>query len=235
MKPSRMAAVALAFGVAVASLVACSKSDAPSGAPSASAAAEIKAPAGTYMLDPNHSSLSFSLSHLGLSNYVARFTRYTVMLTLEPADLATSSVTATMESASVRTDFSGDYKGAHKDSPYPSWDEDLAQSPKFFNAGQYPQIAFQSTRVEPTGPGTMRITGDLTLLGQTRPVTLEARVVGSVAVHPFTQRGALGFSATGVLKRSEFGMMHLLNPLLVGDEVTVHFEGEFNQVVTPAS
>lgn len=217
---------------------ACSPSTPPaeqkSAAASPPAMSEIAAPAGTYELDPAHASLSFRVNHLGLANYVARFTRFNVSLKLDPANIAASSVTATIDPTSVRTDYSGDYKAGHANSPYNSWDEDLAQSPKFLNAGAHPQITFNSTRVEQTASGTLRITGDLTLLGQTQPVTLEATVVGS-GLHPFNKRGAIGFSATGSFNRSAFGMTHLLQPLLVGDAVTIQFEGEFQQPATPAS
>lgn len=221
------------LAAAVLLLAACSPSSPPSEPKAAAATAAINAPAGQYVLDPNHSSLSFSVSHLGLSNYVIRFARFDVALTLDPANPSASSVTVTVDPNSVRTLFSGDYKAGHADSPYATWDEDLAQSPKFLNAAQHPTITFKSTKVERAGD-KLRVTGDLTLLGQTHPVTLEAAVVGSLAAHPFTKRGALGLSATGTFKRSQFGMNHLLQPPLVGDEVTVEFEGEFQQAAPAA-
>ena len=73
------------------------------------------------------------------------------------------------------------------------------------------------------------MTGDLTLLGKTHPVTLDATVVGAMAAHPFTKRGAIGFSAIGTFNRSTFDMTHLLQPPIVGDAVTVQFDGEFQQ------
>ncbi len=227
----------LTFAV-IAALAACSPTTPPAeqkkATASAPAPADIAAPAGQYALDPNHSSLSFRVNHLGLSTYTARFTKYDVKLNLDPANLAASSVTATIDPASVRTDYSGDYKAGHAQSPYSTWDEDLANSPKFFNAGAHPQISFASTGVEQTGAGKLRITGNLALLGQTLPVTLETTVVGS-GEHPFTKRGAIGFSATGSFNRSGFGMTHLLQPLLVGDAVTIQFEGEFHQAAAPAA
>lgn len=237
------------LGAAVAALAACSQPAPPAqeqaAAPATPTAAEpaapapapveIKAPAGQYKLDPNHSSLSFSINHVGLSNYVARFTQYQVTLELDPANLAASSVAVTIDPTSVRADFYADYRALHKDSKFQSWDEDMAQSELFFNAGQHPQIEFRSTSVEQTESGALRIVGDLTLLGQTHPVTLEATLVGSGPTHPFYGGGGvIGFSASGSFNRSSFGMNHLLQPLLVGDAVTIRFEGEFQQVVPPA-
>ncbi|MGD9661122.1 MAG: YceI family protein [Porticoccaceae bacterium] len=191
----------------------------------------ISAPAGQYKIDPDHASLAFSVTHLGVSNYVMRFTDYDVTLDLNPDDLAASSVTVTIDPASIDTDFAGDYQGTHPDSPFSSWEQDLAMSENFLNAGKYDSISFTSTSVSPSDDGTLLITGDLNLLGQTRPVTLEATVVGSEQAHPFSGVGLIGFSATGTFNRSDFGMTHLLNPPLVGDVVTLHFEGELQQQV----
>lgn len=206
-------------------LAACSKAPAPS-AP-APAAVSITAPAGTYELDPYHSSIGFSINHIGLSNYIARFTQYKATLTLDPANISASTVSATIDPASVRTDFSGDYVATHKGTPYKTFDEALAKDAKFFNAGKFPQITFVSTRIEQTAPGKLKITGDLTFLGKTLPVTLDGHVVGSMAAHPFTQKGAIGFSATTLLKRSEFGLTEY--PKMLGDDISIRFEGEFHQ------
>lgn len=191
----------------------------------------IQAPAGQYKLDRNHANLSFGIMHLNLAPYIARFSDFDVTIDLDPQNLGASTVRVSIDPASVAVDYSGDYKSSHQDSPYASWQEDLAQSPKFFNAGQHPAISFISTSVKPTDAGTLAVTGDLSLLGQTNPVTLDVEVTGDLATHPFTGNGALGFTATGKLRRSEFGMMHLLEPPLLGDEVTVRFSGEFHQVV----
>ncbi|MGH6718110.1 MAG: YceI family protein [Alphaproteobacteria bacterium] len=224
----------LVLSASVILLAACG-GEAPSTSmakPSAAApqAAELKAPAGTYKLDPNHASLTFKINHLGLSNYTARFTRFDAQLQLDPTDITKSSITVTVDPASVRTDYPGDYKAGHQKSPYENWDQDLAQSPKFFNAGQFPQATFRSTKVEQAGAGKLRVTGDFEFLGQTLPVTLEVSLVGSYDKHPFNQRGAVGFTAVGALNRSAYGMTHLLQPsVLVGDAVTLQFEGEFQQ------
>lgn len=239
--------VLLAGFTAALTLAACSQPAPPPAEPSAAetaapvaeaepaAAASITAPAGKYELDPAHASLSFSVGHLGLSNYVARFTQYSVALDLDPANLSASSVVAIIDAASIRTDYPGDYRAGHKDSPYATWDEDLAKSPKFFNAAQHPKIEFRSTAVTQSADGALRIEGTLSLLGQTHPLTLDAKVVGAAAAHPFMPRGAIGFSAQGSFDRSQFGMTHLLKPPLVGDQVTVSFEGEMHQVVAPAT
>jgi polyisoprenoid-binding protein YceI len=194
-------------------------------------AADTGAPAGQYQLDPTHTSLSFSVNHLGLSNYAVRFTNYTATLQFDPAQPGKSSITASIDPGSLRTYYPADYRASHPDSKFASWDEDLSQSEKFFNAGKFPQISFRSTAVQASGPDALHIVGELTLLGQTHPVELNAIIVGSTASHPMKPGlGAIGFSARGSLRRSEFGMNYLLDPPLVGDVVTIAFEGEFHQV-----
>ncbi|MEM7018045.1 MAG: YceI family protein, partial [Pseudomonadota bacterium] len=184
---------------------------------------------GQYLHDSTHASLYFSVLHLGLSNYMMGFTDYSINLQLDSSNLAASSVTVTINSASIRTDYRGDYKSSHPESAFSSWDQELAMSDNFFNAGKYPEIRFQSTAVTVQTPSAIQITGDLTLLGQTHPIILSGRIVGSTEQHPLVKRGAVGFSMSGTFKRSTFGMNHLLNPAFVGDEVTVMFEGEMHQ------
>lgn len=229
-------------GLSLLALAACSEPEAPAKkeAPKAETKpqpTQAEAPAGRYQIDPNHANVGFSVSHLGLSNYVARFAGFDVVIDLQPDKPSASSVSASIDPTSVRTDFMGDYKATHEDSPFDSWNEALAQDERFFNAGQYPQITFESTGVSDKGNGKLEITGDLSLRGQKHPVTLQAEIVGDVAESPFTGNGAIGFSATGSFDRTQFGMDHLTSPPLVGKEVTLLFEGEFNQIVeeTPAA
>src|SRR6202012_5072345 len=131
-------------------------------------AADIKAPKGTYKSDPYHSSLTFKIDHMGLSHYTARFTKFDATLDLDPAKLASSSVTVKIDPTSVRTDYSGDFKAAQKDSPYKTFDESIARGDKFLNADKFSTITFKSTKVAQVGKA-LKITGDLTFLGVTRP------------------------------------------------------------------
>ncbi len=193
----------------------------------------VEAPAGSYQHDPTHASLQFSLLHMGLSNYVAGFSSYSVSAQLDPANPAASSVTVSIDPTSIRTDYGGDYKATHPKSVFDSWEQDLAMSDKFFNAANYPEILYESTSVAAQPDGTLSIEGNLTLLGQTHPVSLVGVVVGSTAKHPFTKQGALGLSVTGTFKRSTFGMNYLLSPPIVGDEVTMAFEGEMHLAAAP--
>ena len=194
-------------------------------------ALNVQAPSGQYQVDLNHARLRFSVVHLGLSHYELRFTDFQASLQLNKEQPEQSSITLTIDPNSVRSDYVGDYKATHQDSPFDTWNEALAKSPKFLNAGEYPEISFVSTRVRPAGERSLEVEGNLTLLGTTKPMRLDVKIVGDAAEHPFSGVGAIGFSATGSFKRSDFGMTHLLNPPLVSDEVMVRFDGEFNQLV----
>ena len=187
---------------------------------------DIKAPAGAYKSDPYHSSLTFKIDHMGLSHYTARFTKFSADLSLDPAKLSNSSVSLSIDPASVKTDYSGDFKAGHKDSPYNSFDEEIARGDKFLNGDKFGTITFKSTKVVPEGKG-LKVTGDLTFLGVTKPVTLDVEVVGSVAKHPYMGKGVVGFSARGVVKRSDWGMTG--TQAFLGDDVTIIYEGEFDQ------
>jgi polyisoprenoid-binding protein YceI len=174
-------------------------------------------PAGTYKLDPAHASLTWRVKHLGLSNYTARFTKIDATLSYDPKDPTKSKITASVDPASVRTDLN-----APKD-----FDQELREDPRFFKVAKFPEIKFASTKLEKTGDRTGRMTGDLSFMGVTKPVTLDVTFNGSFREHPMTKRGALGFSATGTVKRSEFGMDALVP--FVGDDVAVVIEAEFQQ------
>lgn len=218
----------LAAAAALVLVAACSKPAQETATPSTVAAetpVSVQAPAGVYKNDPNHTSLTWTLNHLGYSNYTARLMGVDATLTLDPVNPANSRIDATIDPLSVATNYPGDYKATHGDSPYASFDEAIGKGEGFLNGAKFPTITFKSTAVEQTGPKTAKVTGDLTFLGVTKPVVLEAAYVGDAAQHPMTKAGVIGFSAVGKFNRSDFGMAK--GPL--GDEVTIRFDGEFNQ------
>ena len=222
---TRLAVIPLTF---LALLAACGQGHSQSAAP----AVALTAPAGQYTLDQHHRSLVGKVQHMNLAPYSLRFTKFDVTLKLDPKNLAASSVEVTLDPTSVRTDYTGDYTGTHENTPYNSFEEALARDAKFFNAGQFPVVTFKSTKVESTGTGRMKVTGDLTLLGKTQPLVLDVTVTGSMAEHPRTKAGALGFTAVGTFKRSLFGMDFGVGKFL-GDDITITFDGEFKQQVAP--
>lgn len=196
----RSSAVALALLLLTAPLAAA----APTTDPAAM-------PAGTYVVDKKHASLVVRVQHMGLAAYTMRFTGLDARYDWDPASPQTARVEATIAAASLDT---GEAK----------YNGEFAE--KFLDAGANPTIRFVSTSIVQTSPGKGTMTGDLTLRGVTKPVTLDVTFNG-YASGIAGQRS--GFSAKGVIKRSEFGSTFLLNPPLaiVGDEVELILELEF--------
>jgi polyisoprenoid-binding protein YceI len=192
------------------------------GAHSAPALAQMPAPravtppTGTYAVDLSHASITFRVSHFGLSNYTMRFAKFDSTVDYDSADPAKSKLTVVVDPKSIRTDF-----------PFPdreNFDAKIATDPQYLNANAHPEIRFVSRSITRTGPTTGRIAGDLTMRGVTRPITLDAKWNGAIE-HPFRRVPVFGVSATGTFKRSDFGMT-VLAPL-VGDEVQVTIEAEY--------
>ncbi|MBI5067942.1 MAG: YceI family protein [Deltaproteobacteria bacterium] len=173
----------------------------------------LSAPATAWKLDPSHSTVGFSVKHLVISQARGEFSRYTGTVTLDEADVSRSRVEASIEAASVDT------RNADRDGHL--------RSPDFFDVAKYPTITFASTQVEKRGADRLAVTGNLTLHGVTRPVTLDVSLTPEVkGLYGETRRG---FTATGKISRKDFGLTW--NKLIeagpaLGDEVTLSFELE---------
>jgi polyisoprenoid-binding protein YceI len=173
-------------------------------------------PAGEYKLDPTHASVTWKVNHMGLSNYAARFTKMDATITLDPKDLSKSKLVATVDPASVRTDYPD---VAKKD-----FDKELT-SAEWFNTAKFPEAKFESTKIETTGKNTGKIHGNLTFLGVTKPLTFDVTFNGGYEKHPMANIPALGFSATATMKRTEWGFKNMVPH--IADDVTLHIEAEF--------
>jgi polyisoprenoid-binding protein YceI len=184
------------------------------------ATAPAPVPAGTYTVDKAHTSLLFRVSHMGFSTYTGRFARVDATLQFDPSHIAASRVSVNIDPRSISADNA------------PSGFLETLAGDGWLEAGRFPQMAFRSRSVEITGPNTFRIHGELTLHGVTKPLTLDARYNGGYAGHPMDPHARVGFSATGSLKRSDFGISFGIpapgTTMGVGDEVSVVLETEFN-------
>ena len=167
--------------------------------------------AGRYATDPAHTQVAWSIDHLGFTTYDGIFGGATGTLTLDPARPAATAVDVTVPVSGLVT-------------TVPALDTHL-KSPDFFDAARYPTVTFHSTAVTVRGD-TATITGDLTLHGVTRPVTLAARFVGA-GINPLSKKATVGFSATTTLNRSDYGIKTLL-PIL-GDTVTLRINAAFER------
>lgn len=185
-------------------------------------------PAGTYRLDLSHGRLLFKVDHLGFSTFIGLFTRFDATLQFDPDAPETMSVTATVEADSLETHY-----------PDPAFDFNAQLTgPEFLDAGAFPQITFVSTAVRLTGDKTADVTGDLTLHGVTKPVTLQVTYNGGWGHMPLDPGGArAGFSAKGSLNRSDFGISFGLpapgTTMGVGDRVDIEIEVELSNPDAP--
>ncbi|HEY1959176.1 MAG TPA: YceI family protein [Polyangiaceae bacterium] len=164
--------------------------------------------------DPAHSSIEFTVRHMLVSKVRGRFTKWSGSLEIDEQDWSRSRANVTIDVDSVDTHEA--QRDAH------------LRSPDFFDAATHPRITFVSKRVAPRGEN-LAITGDLTIRGTTREVTLDVERGGLVAKDPWGKRRA-GFTATATIDRKEFGVSfnQVLDQggLALGDQVNIAIEIE---------
>lgn len=183
-------------------------------APSALAQIASKNPAavktGTYNVDPYHTQVVFTLSHFGFTEFSGMFGDASGSLVLNTAKPAADKLDVTIGMKSVMT-------------TVPALTTELNNN-QWFDTAKYPTATFTSTKVIRTGKTTATIDGNLTLHGVTRPIVLKARFIGT-GINPIDKADTVGFSAIGVVKRSEFGVKAYVP--MVGDDVTLTLAGAF--------
>ena len=166
-------------------------------------------PSGTYALDDAHGYITFTYTHLGFSNPRVGFNDFTTTLSLDNAAPENSTVDVTIDAASI-------------DSRVPVFNEHLVGE-DWFNTAEYPEITFRSTSIESTGDKSFDVNGELTIMGTTKPVTLNA-TINKAAEHPLRNVPAIGVSATTDILRSEWGLGGYVPA--VSDEVRISIEVE---------
>lgn len=170
-----------------------------------------------WQIDPAHSDALFSVRHMGISNVHGSFSHVTGTVTYDGKNVTGSSVDATIDTTTVNTDNS-------------MRDKDL-RSPNFFDVAKFPTMHFVSTKLTDEG-GQLKLHGNLTMHGVTRPVVLDMDPVGKSLQDPFgkTRRG---FTATTTLNRRDFGLVWngrlKSGDAVVGDQVKVTLEIESTQ------
>ncbi len=169
----------------------------------------------TYVIDPAHTQVAFSIDRFGFTRVLGRFDEVAGEIILDEASPANSSVRASIQIASIS-------------SGNATRDEHL-RAERWLNAAQFPTMEFRSTAVRLTGERRAEVIGNLTLLGQTHAVTLDV-TLNRLGESPSNRRPTAGFSATGTLSRSAFGSAIAAN--LIGDAVAVNIEA-LGQVPAP--
>ncbi len=164
-----------------------------------------------YQLEKAHADVVFTINHAGFSEKHGRFQELDATLSYDSNEPQSSSVTVTVKAGSLDTGFA-------------LRDKDVT-SPMFLDVEKYPEIHFASTKVSAMPDSTLRVEGDLTLHGITKPIVLHAKL-NKQGPNPFDKRPTVGFSASGSLMRSDYGMTNLIP--IIGDEVEITIDVEFN-------
>lgn len=168
--------------------------------------------AGTYHLDPNHTSVTFRIMHMGFSRFTGRFDKIEGTMNFNANAPEQSGIDITVYPNSVNAN-------------NVKLEEEL-RGDKWFNVLKFQRATFRSNKIERASPTTGKVTGELTLMGVTKPLTLDVTLIGH-GEHPMLKKPVLGFSATTTLKRSDFGLTNYLP--MIGDEVTLQIETEFDK------
>jgi polyisoprenoid-binding protein YceI len=165
---------------------------------------------GRYRIEAAHTQVGFSISHFGFTNYSGLFAGARGNLQLDPAHPAANRLEVDIPVDSIVTTI-------------PKL-TDLLKGEQWFDAAKFPQASFSSTDISFGPKGEITISGNLTLHGVTKPVTLHAHLVGA-GVNPLDKQYTVGFEARGAIKRTDFGVS-LYAPAL-GDEVELKIAGAF--------
>lgn len=172
----------------------------------------------TWQIDPNHSAAQFAVRHLAISTVRGAFTKVNGTIQLDDKDISKSSVNVTIEADSV-------------DTRVPNRDKDL-RSDHFFDVEKYPTITFKSTKVDQVEPGKLKVTGDLTIHGVTKPVVLDVEGPTAAVKDPWGNQRAAA-NATTKINRQDFGVKWNATMdgggLVVGDDVAITIDVEMVQ------
>jgi polyisoprenoid-binding protein YceI len=163
----------------------------------------------TWQIDPAHSAAQFAVKHLAISTVRGAFTSLKGTVQFDDKDITKSSVEVTIDVNSV-------------DTRQPDRDKDL-RSDHFFDADHFPTITFKSTKVEQVSPGKLKVTGNLTIRGNTKEVVLDVDGPSAPVKDPWGNQ-RIGINASSKVIRQDFGITY--GPGLIGDEIAITIDAE---------
>jgi len=169
-------------------------------------------PSGDYSLDKSHGYITYTYSHLGFSTPHVGFRSFDLDLALDSENPENSEVNVIIDATSIdsRVDaFNGHLNG-----------------PNFFDTANYPTITFKSTSIEMLEDDKLKVTGDLTIKGITKPVTLDTTIL-KAANHPMRKIPTIGIEAEAKVSRSDWGLTRSVPN--VGDEISIFISAELPQ------
>jgi polyisoprenoid-binding protein YceI len=168
----------------------------------------------TWKNDKMHSKLTFTATHLLVSDVDGLFKKFDVTITASKPDFSDASFELSADVSSINTEVE-------------MRDNDL-KSANFFDAATFPTISFKSTSLKPDGQNKYKLTGNLTMHGVTKPVTLDLWYRGTTE-NPMSKQPDAGFKITGILKRSDFNIGANTPAAIVSDEIEIKADGEFGK------
>jgi polyisoprenoid-binding protein YceI len=163
----------------------------------------------TWQIDPAHSAAQFAVKHLAISTVRGAFTSLKGTVQFDDKDITKSSVEVTIDVNSV-------------DTRQPDRDKDL-RSDHFFDADHFPTITFKSTKVEQVSPGKLKVTGNLTIRGNTKEVVLDVDGPSAPVKDPWGNQ-RIGINASSKIIRQDFGITY--GPGMIGDEISITIDAE---------
>ncbi len=168
----------------------------------------------TWQNDDPHSQLGFTVTHLGIADVSGTFNDFDVTAKSSKPDFTDATFELTAKTASIDTRV--DARNNH------------LKSADFFDAEKYPTLSFKSTSIKKAGKNKYKLTGDLSLHGITKPVTMDLLYKGTVE-NPISKKHTAGFQITGTIKRSDFNVGPGFPAPMISDEVRIKADGEFIQ------
>ena len=168
----------------------------------------------TWKNDKMHSKLTFTVTHLLVSDVDGLFKNFDVTVTTTKPDFSDAIFELSADAASINTEVE-------------MRDNDL-KSANFFDVATYPKISFKSTSIKRDGQNKYKLTGNLVMHGITKPVTMELWYRGTTE-NPMSKKPDAGFKLTGTLKRSDFNIGSGTSSAIVSDEIEIKADGEFAQ------
>jgi len=166
----------------------------------------------TWKADKAHSHVTFTITHLAVSDVDGTFKDFDASIVAAKPDFSDAKFSFSANTASVNTE--NDMRDKH------------LKSPDFFDVEKFPTLTFTSTSIAAAGTNKYKVTGNLTLHGVTKPITLDLVYRGTIT-HPMTKGLDAGFKATGTIKRTDFGFGSKFGSPMLSDEVELSASGEF--------
>ena len=167
-----------------------------------------------WKVDNAHSKLGFSITHLGISDVTGLFKTFDVKVTNSKDNFSDAVFEMTADIASIDTEV--EMRDNH------------LKSADFFDAEKFPKLSFKSTGIKPAGKDKYKLSGNLTMHGVTKPVTLDLWYRGTVE-NPMSKKPTSDFQVTGTIKRSDFGVGKKFPAPMLSDEVHIKADGEFTK------